>query len=302
MLADRLSSDAPPNDLRTSATKRSTRAFKSRLLLFAFLLTLAAPLTAEAYTLVLRSGRRVEISDRFDVTKDALVHEAAPGLRVSVRLELIDIEATERANNEPAGTFLARIADAPESAQAEPGATRGPRVVTNKDLELFRRERLRNEAEYERTRAERGLPSMEELRRRDEERDRRFIEEARRIEAEQRAAETEALRGEVQSLRTQLGLVYAQQSQGSYAPSVVYYPELFAAFPQTFQRRGFGRHAAFPRTRFAGQTFGLPPAFWPHGAFAQRPAGRASLFFRFGTPPARRHSTHGPARGGRSRR
>ena len=224
MSAYETASDSRPAQERPLPTAGRPVAFKRRLLLFAFLLTLAAPLSAEAYTLVLRSGRRVEISDRFDVTREALVHEVAPGVRVAVRLEHIDIGATERANGEPAGTFLGRIADAPGQS---PGAQRPharTRVVTNKDLEVFRLERLRNEADYERLRAERGLPSMEELRRRDEERDRKFIEEARRIEAEQRrAAEYEALRGELLSLRTQLGALYAPPPQSAYAPSVVYY-------------------------------------------------------------------------------
>ncbi|HEV2763553.1 MAG TPA: hypothetical protein VGV38_11295 [Pyrinomonadaceae bacterium] len=235
MLADKLSSDARPAAGTTSAAKRRPHAFRRRLLLFAFLLALAAP--------------------------DAAAQEAQ-------------------------------------------AARPAPRVVTNKDLEAFRRERLRNEAEYERTRVERGMPSMEELRRRDEERDRKLIEEARRIEAERRAAEAEALRGEVLSLRNQLGLLYAQQSQGSYAPSVVYYPaDIFPAFGRTFPRPGFGRRGVFPRAGFAGQTFGFPPAFWPHGAFTQRPAGRASLFFRFGTPAhTRPHTGHGPSRGGGPRR
>ena len=287
MSAYETASDSRPAQERPLPTAGRPVAFKRRLLLFAFLLTLAAPLSAEAYTLVLRSGRRVEISDKFDVTREALVHEVAPGVRVAVRLEHIDIGATERANGEPAGTFLGRIADAPEQS---PGAQRPharTRVVTNKDLEVFRLERLRNEADYERLRAERGLPSMEELRRRDEERDRKFIEEARRIEAEQRrAAEYEALRGELLSLRTQLGALYAPP-QSAYAPSVVYYPT--GLFPQLLP--GFGRHGFFPRRHFGGQTFGHHPRLWPQPFFGHRPAGRASVFFRFGTPPGR-----GPSR------
>ena len=288
MSAHETASGARPAKQRPTTTTRRTTAFKRRLLPFAFLLTLAAPLSAEAYTLVLRSGRRVEISDRFDVTRQALIHEVAPGVRVAVRLEHIDIEATERANGEPAGTFLGRISDAPDRQREAQRAPAGPRVVTNKDLEVFRLERLRKEADYERLRAERGLPSMEELRRRDEERDRKFIEEARRIEAEERrAAKYEALRGELLSLRTQLGALYAPPPPFAYAPSVVYYPA--GVFPQLWP--GFGRHGFFPRRHFGGHTFGHHPRSWPHPVFGHRPAGRASAFLRFGTPPGR-----GPSR------
>ena len=293
MSARENASDARPTRERPPTAQGRTPAFGRGLLLFAFLLTLAAPLSAEAYTLVLRSGRRVEISDKFDVTREALIHEVAPGVRVAVRLEHIDIEATERANNEPAGTFLARAARAPVQTPEVPRPTASPRVVTNKDLESFRRERLRREADYERLRAERGLPSMEELRRRDEERDRKFIEEARRIEAEQRrAAEYEALRGELLSLRAQVGAVYAQPA---YAPSVVYYPTAaFPVLPQLFP--GFGRHGIFPRRHFGGHTFGRPQGFWPQPFFGHRPAGRASIFLRFGTRPTGGSAGRGPSR------
>ncbi|HYO64272.1 MAG TPA: hypothetical protein VER08_11620 [Pyrinomonadaceae bacterium] len=261
------------------------RAFnvKPAFLLAALLLMLAAPAVASAYTLVMRGGRRVEISDNFTVTADALTHEPAPGLRVSVRLENVDIAETERANGEPAGTFLKRIIAAAPSA-APPQTGRRTKVVTNQELEVFRRERVRNEQDYERVRVERGLPSREEWQRRSEEQDRRFVELARRIETEERAAEQERLAAELLTLRAQLGLLYAQQSLAplSYGPQVVYYPtDLF----QTFPRHHFGRHAVFGHPRFGGHVFG------------QRPFGRASFFLRFGTPPARGHVGRGGGRG-----
>ncbi|HYP53413.1 MAG TPA: hypothetical protein VEQ42_07725 [Pyrinomonadaceae bacterium] len=268
------------------------RAFdiKPACLLAALLLTLALPAVASAYTLVMRGGRRVEISDNFTVTADSLTHEPAPGLRVSVRLEHVDIDATERANGEPAGTFLKRIAAAVPAPSAQSPAVRRTKVVTNKDLEAFRRERVRNEEEYERVRGERGLPSREEWRRSSEEQDRRYVELARRIETEERAAEQERLAGELLTLRAQLGLLQAQQSFAPYAPQVVYYPtDLFQTFPRAFARQALGRHRVFGVTHLGGHFFG------------QRPFGRANLFLRFGTPPPRGHVRGGGGRRGSRR-
>jgi uncharacterized coiled-coil protein SlyX len=88
-------------------------------------------------------------------------------------------------------------------------------VVTNRDLEPFRKKRELAEAEYERTRKERGLPSKEELRRRIAEQDRRLRELSAELAAERTRAEVEALRVEVDLLRQQLEYAGAQ-------PSVIY--------------------------------------------------------------------------------
>src|ERR1043165_2030777 len=48
---------------------------------------------AAAYTLVMRSGRRLEIPDTFYVTRTTLSYEAAPGISVSWQLSMIDLAA-----------------------------------------------------------------------------------------------------------------------------------------------------------------------------------------------------------------
>lgn len=281
------------NRLTSSLPRSRACVFQHAFVLAALLL--AAPLSASAYTLVMRSGRRVEISDTFKVTPTSVIHEPAPGVRVSVRLEHVDIAETERANGEPAGSFLRRMTETAPAQAAPPPTARRAKVVTNRDLEAFRRERVRNEEEYERVRAERGLPSREEWRRQSDEQDRRFVELARRIEAEERAAEQERLANELLALRVQLGLAYAQQPNG---PTVVYYPtDIFPAPPQTLFRRGFGRHGLFPGRHFGGHPFG--PHFWPQPFFGLRPLARASFSFRFGTPPARGHFGGGRGHGRR---
>src|SRR6185503_13273959 len=64
---------------------------------------------AAAYTIVFYGGKQVQIPDNFIVTSDAVIYETAPGVNVSFRLNSIDVLATERANNEPSGSFLNHI-------------------------------------------------------------------------------------------------------------------------------------------------------------------------------------------------
>ena len=121
---------------------------------------------AGAYTIVFYGGNRVEIPDNFIVTSNAVIYEAAPGVNVSFRLKSIDIPATERANDDSAGSFLARTGahrvQAPPSTTATQKATR---TITNRDLEPYESARLRSEATWEKRRKELGLPSLEETRR-----------------------------------------------------------------------------------------------------------------------------------------
>ncbi|HEX6731741.1 MAG TPA: hypothetical protein VF074_17075, partial [Pyrinomonadaceae bacterium] len=121
---------------------------------------------AGAYTIVFYGGNRVEIPDNFTVTSNAVIYEAAPGVNVSFRLKSIDIPATERANDDSAGSFLGRTGahrvQAPPSTTATQKATR---TITNRDLEPYESARLRSEATWEKRRKELGLPSLEETRR-----------------------------------------------------------------------------------------------------------------------------------------
>ena len=121
---------------------------------------------AGAYTIVFYGGKRVEISDNFIVTSNAVIYEAAPGVNVSFRLKSIDIPATERANNDSAGSFLGRTdahrVQTPPSTTATQKATR---TITNQDLAPYQSARLTSETTWEKRRKELGLPSLEEARR-----------------------------------------------------------------------------------------------------------------------------------------
>ena len=194
-------------NLRTSKENGFLRAGGRALSVVSLMLLLAA--TASAYTLVLRSGRRVEIPERFTVTQLTLTYETAPGVNITILMSSIDIPATERANNEAAGTLLNRaLRQVP--AQTVTGQTRRPkRELTAGDIEAARLARQRSEQEYERRRVELGLPSLEESRRRNEEETRRLRELSLQSEIEQAQSET-YWRARAGQLRTENASLNAQ--------------------------------------------------------------------------------------------
>lgn len=139
----------------------------SRVVVAALVLAFSA-VSASAYTLVMRDGRRVTIPDNFTVTSAAVIYEVGSGIQISVQLSSLNIAATERANGEAAGSFLLR-ANAPtqNAAPSDPsqGRTKADRSITNADLEGYRRARLASEKAYEKRRKDLNLPSLEQQRR-----------------------------------------------------------------------------------------------------------------------------------------
>jgi len=175
-------------------------------------ITLLLAGATQAYTLVMRSGRRVEIPERFTVTPSTLTYEAAPGIQVTIQMVSIDVAATERANREAPGAFFAHVQAAPKiSAQGQVSARRvgANHDVTNRDLESYAQRRLQAERVYEKRRVELGLPSLEESRK-------RAAAEAAAIEAElsqrrERELESETYwRARASTLRTEMEVVNAE--------------------------------------------------------------------------------------------
>src|ERR1700682_1378791 len=147
------------------------RFFRSHLLLAGvFILLLAG--WASAYTVVLRGGKKIQIPARFFVTPTVLSYEVSPGMNISLQLAAIDIAETERANNEPAGSFVQRIYESSDSQSVNKPATEvrahSVRTITNRDLEAYRIARLENEKAYEQIWRGAGFPSAEERRQRAE--------------------------------------------------------------------------------------------------------------------------------------
>src|SRR5436190_24269288 len=88
---------------------------------------LAITVTASAYTLVLRDGRRIEIPSEFILTRTTLTYEISPGFNQTMLLTLIDVPATERANRETAGSFFQHRQNTNTTTQQQPV---GPAVRT----------------------------------------------------------------------------------------------------------------------------------------------------------------------------
>lgn len=193
-----------------------------------------------AYTLVLRSGRSVEIPALFVVTRSALIYEVASGLSVSVQISGIDIAATERANHEASGSLLRRIGQNISSPKhssdiastAVVTSTHARRQLTNKDLEGLRRAREASDEKYEQQRGQSGFPSHEELRRRREDESIHAREQLHLSEADDAQAEAywrgraAALRNEIAVLDSQINYVQSLLAQSSrtsvFAPPVVF--------------------------------------------------------------------------------
>jgi len=138
----------------------------------AVVLVLICSIAAGAYTLVFRSGLRSEIPEEFTLTRRTLTYELAPGFTKTIMVSLIDIPATERANNQPYGSFFTvreQTPADPQSPQASPPTeppSQAVKTVTNGDLAAFRQRRIEGEKAYEKRRLELGLPTVAESRRR----------------------------------------------------------------------------------------------------------------------------------------
>lgn len=200
---------------------------------------------ADAYTIVFHGGNRVEIPDNFIVTSNALIYEAAPGVNFSFRLKSIDIPATERANNDSAGSFLRRTVE--HRVEAPPSTTapqQASRTITNRDLEPYESARLRSEAIWEKRRKELGLPSLEETQREAARREAALDEFLARKRLEQDAKNRQELEARLFAERAALMSASAYQGGQYYWPtgSVFFDNGEFGRFDPRFR---FGRGFRF---------------------------------------------------------
>jgi hypothetical protein len=184
----------------------------------AVVLVVICSIAASAYTLVFRgSGLRSEIPDEFTLTRTTLTYELAPGFTKTILVSLIDIPATERANNQPYGSFFKRREQTPadpQSQQASPAAappSQAVKTVTNKDLAAFRQRRIESEKAYERRRVQLGLPTVAESRRRQEAEEADFRVELRERSLADREEER-YWRTRARELRTEIAAVNNQIS------------------------------------------------------------------------------------------
>lgn len=176
-------------------------------------------IAASAYTLVFRDGRRLEVPAEFALTKTTLTYEVAPGFNKTVQLILIDVAATERANNETSGAF-SQHAEQKVTTSLPSVAPQARVTLTNRDLEPTKQRRIESEQKYERRRVELGLPSIEESRRRQAQEEETLLAQARartlkqatdeaywRTRARELRSEIVATDAEISYLRARLGEV-----------------------------------------------------------------------------------------------
>jgi hypothetical protein len=195
-------------------------------------------LTANAYTIVMRDGRRLEIPDKFTVTGSTLTYRAGSDIQVTIQLNTVDVAATEQANGEAPGSLLRKTSAPQPVANAVPQRrSRAGRSITNADLEPYRRARVEGEKEYEQLRRELGLPSREERRREAEEIQDRTLEQVRAMRSQQEMEEAAYLRGRAEAMR---GAMPGSQGgadvwRGNFDPSIYSY----GGFPGFFPFEGF---------------------------------------------------------------
>src|SRR5688500_1336020 len=241
--------------------------FFRRLLVASFLLFFTAT-AASAYTVVMRNGRRVEIPNTFTLTKSTLTYETAPGIQVTIQLTGIDIGATEQANGQTSGSFMAAGFKPETSASVQARRTIATRSITNKDLEVYRRARI----ESEREREELGLPSLEERRREVAEIDDRTQEQIRDMRSRE---ELDFWRNRAMTLETQITATQNQMRVNQVDEYPWAYPYgvgiVTSGFPFGFDgSRGlnsqfdrFGLHK-FGFSRFGFNNFGFRGHFPGH--------------------------------------
>ena len=231
-----------------------------------------------AYTVVMRDGRRVEIPNEFTVTNSTLTYDVGNGMQVTIKLNTIDIAATERANREAPGSFVSKATGPKAPFEPQTRRASAQRSITNADLEKYRRARVDSENEYEARARELGLPSLEDRRHEAAEIQDRTVEQVRSMRAQEEAywhSRAEALRAEMSANEARFGSS-RQQPEWSYS---------FGGFPGFFDGVGFGindgrfgrfrRFQSSPFDGFLATPITPFPRFEGHG---RRPVFRAPGF------------------------
>lgn len=230
-----------------------------------------------AYTLVMRDQRRVEIPNEFTVTNSTLTYEVSNGFQITILLNAVDIPATERANGQPTGSFLQKAAGPaiPNNPQTRPRAARS---ITNQDLEVYRQAREDNDRAYETRRQELGLPSMEDRRREVAAIDDRTLEQVRRMRAQEEAywrSRADAVRAEMRA-DAQFGRQQPEETGWSFS-SLGGFPGFFPSDNFGFGIAGgpFNRFRRFSSSPFDGFLSTPITPFPRFGGFGRRAVFRA---------------------------
>jgi hypothetical protein len=261
---------------------RRKRNLSGRVLVAALVLVLGT-VSASAYTIVMRDGRKVEIPDRFTVTNSTLTYEAGDDIQVTIQLNTVDVAATERLNGETKGAFLLRATEPQPAVQPAPQVqrVRAARSITNADLEGYRRARVEGEQAYERSRKELGLPSKAERRAEAAAIQERTLEQVRNMRKQQELEQEAYWRNRAELFRMEAtdgrGPQFRGQPWGFPFDGFSSFP--FDGFGFGSGVGGFGRFNRLPVSLFPG-FLSTPITPFP----SLRPTRRPLLF---GTPGTR---------------
>ena len=218
----------------------------SRLVLAALLLLFSVSVV-NAYTVVMRDGRRVEIPNEFTVTNSTLTYYVGNGFQITIQLNTVDIAATERVNGGSQGSLMQKGSAPAAFFEVAPQTRRtsAGRTITNADLEKFRQTRVANENR----RKELGLPSLEERQNEVAAIADRTVEQVRSMRAQEEAywrSRAEAFRAEAAANEVQFGSA-RQSSQVPLYDSFGWFPGGFPFDGIGFGVAGGGRFNRFGR-------------------------------------------------------
>jgi hypothetical protein len=224
---------------------------------------LVLSVAANAYTVIMRGGKRIEIPSHFTLTPSTLTYEVSPGVQVTLATAAIDVAETEKANNELPGSFLRRVRSASSESTATevgvsaPSANPPVRTITNHDLEATAQRRRASESAYENRRKQLGLPTVEESRRQAAAESAAIMNRLDEVRAADKESEnywrgrasalrteTAALDAELNYVRRQLDETASANLNGSFTSMSGGLPfGLFGSFGSRgqFGRGGFGR-------------------------------------------------------------
>lgn len=203
---------------------------------------------ANAYTIVMRDGRRVEIPSQFVVTTSTVTYEVSPGVQITLNISAVDIAATEKINNDPAGSFLQRALTSADLAveNAKPVARR---TITNRDLESVAVRRRASEIAYENRRKQLGLPSLEESRREAAAQSASLTSELRRTRSQEQDSEA-YWRSRAVALRTEIAALNAESQYVLGQLDQPIFPNPASSFTTVVSVAPFGGFGRFGRQGF----------------------------------------------------
>lgn len=237
---------------------------RQRLGIVATLLSFFLPLVAEAYTVVLRDGRHLQVPETFVVDQSGLTYEVSPGIQITLQLKTIDIAATDKANNQPKGSLIGRMARNRTEKTPTQTPSRSGLTITNRDLETFRQARIASEDLYEKRRKELGLPSIEESRRAAMAIGERAQAQLLNMRAQEQESETywrrraSELRADLAATDARINLVQARLNE----------------IPLNYSFGGFTTFSPFARIDQLGRARWIGPTIFPNSVFF----GRLPLF------------------------